>query len=198
MDILYYSNYCKYSKKILQFFVNNNLTDQLNFICVDKRKQDPKTGQIYIILENGTQILLPPNVHSVPALLLVKQNYSVVLGDDILARFQEKIKTQNHDATLGNGEPMGVAINSVISSGSVVSEQYTSYSATAEDLSTKGKSGNRPLYNYVSANSDGYSINTPPDTYRPDKVSESVTIDTLQQMRNEEVGVTTQKPAFIP
>ena len=198
MDILYYSNSCKHSKKILQFFVNNNLTDQLNFICIDKRKQDPKTGQIYIILENGTQILLPPNVHSVPALLLVKQNYNVVLGDDILARFQEKIKTQNQNATLGNGEPMGVAINSVISSGSVVSEQYTAYGASPEDLSTKGKSGNRPLYNYVSANSEGSSINTPPDTYRPDKVSESVTIDTLQQMRNEEVGSTIQKPAFIP
>ena len=197
MDILYYSNYCKHSKKILQFFVNNNLTDQLNFICVDKRKQDPKTGQIYIILENGTQILLPPNVHSVPALLLVKQNYNVVLGDDILARFQEKIKTQNNDATLGNGEPMGVALDSV-RIGNIISEQYTAYGASPEDLSTKGKSGNRPLYNYVSANSDGYSINTPPDTYRPDKISEGTTIDSLQQLRNEEIGATTQKPAFIP
>jgi len=178
--------------------VNNNLTEQLNFICLDKRKQDPKTGQIYIILENGTQILLPPNVHSVPALLLVKQNFNVVLGDDILARFQEKIKTQNNDATLGNGEPMGVAINSVISTGSVVSEQYTAYGATPEDLSTKGKSGNRPLYNYMSANSEGYSINTPPDTYRPDKVSEGTTIDALQQMRNDEIGATINKPAFIP
>lgn len=198
MDILYYSNSCKHSKKILQFFVNNNLTDQLNFICVDKRKQDPKTGQIYIILENGTQILLPPNVHSVPALLLVKQNYNVVLGDEILSRFQEKIKIQNNEATLGNGEPMGVAINSVISSGSVVSEQYTAYGATPEDLSTKGRSGNRPLYNYMSANSEGYSINTPPDTYRPDKVSEGTTIDVLQKLRNEEIGATIQKPAFIP
>jgi len=197
MDILYYSNSCKHSKKILQFFVNNNLTNQLNFICLDKRKQDPKTGQIYIILENGTQILLPPNVHSVPALLLVKQNYNVVLGDDILARFQEKIKTQNQDATLGNGEPIGVALDSV-RIGTIISEQYTAYGASPEDLSTKGKTGNRPLYNYVSANSEGNSINTPPDTYRPDKVSEGTTIDALQQMRNEEIGATIQKPAFIP
>lgn len=196
MDILYYSNHCKHSKKILQFFVNNNLTDQLNFICIDKRKQDPQTGQIYIILENGTQILLPPNVHSVPALLLVKQNYNAILGDDILAKFQEKIKTQNNIATLGNGEPVGVALDSV-RIGTVISEQFTPYGATPEELSTKSKS-NRPLYNYVSANSDGSMINTPPDTYRPDKVSESVTIDTLQQIRNEEVGVSSQKPAFMP
>jgi len=196
MDILYYSNYCKHSKKILQFFVNNNLTDQLNFICVDKRKQDPNTGQIYIILENGTNILLPPNVHSVPSLLLVKQNYSVILGDDIMSKFQEQIKTMNNDATLGNGEPVGVALESV-RIGTIVSEQYTPYGATPEELSTKSKS-NRPIYNYVSANTEVSTINTPPDTYRPDKVSESITIDTLQQIRNEEVGVQSQKPAFIP
>lgn len=196
MDILYYSNYCKHSKKILQFFVNHNLTDQLNFICVDKRKQDPNTGQINIILENGTQILLPPNVHSVPSLLLVKQNYNVILGDEIMSKFQEQIKTMNHDATLGNGEPIGVALDDV-RSGSIVSEQYTPYGATPEELSTKSKS-NRPIYNYVSANTEVSTINTPPDTYRPDKVSESVTIDTLQQIRNEEVGIQSQKPAFIP
>jgi len=196
MDILYYSNYCKHSKKILQFFVNNNLTDQLNFICVDKRKQDPNSGQIYVILENGTNILLPPNVHSVPSLLLVKQNYSVILGDDIMAKFQEQIKTMNNDATLGNGEPLGVALDSV-RIGTVVSEQYTPYGATPEELSTKSKS-NRPIYNYVSANMEVSTINTPPDTYRPDKVSEGTTIDALQQLRNEEIGATIQKPAFIP
>ena len=196
MDILYYSNYCKHSKKILQFFVNNNLTDQLNFICVDKRKQDPNTGQIYVILENGTNILLPPNVHSVPSLLLVKQNYSVILGDDIMSKFQEQIKTMNDDATLGNGEPVGVALDSV-RIGTIVSEQYTPYGATPEELSTKSKS-NRPIYNYVSANRDTSTINTPPDTYRPDKVSEGTTVDALQQLRNEEIGATIQKPAFIP
>ena len=198
MDILYYSNYCKHSKKILQFCVNHNLMEQLSFICVDNRKQDPTSGQIYIILENGTQILLPPNVHSVPSMLLVKQNYNIVMGDDIMSKFQDQIKTSKLDATLGNGEPIGVALNSVINNGSVVSEQYTSYGATPEELSSKGKSPNRPLYNYVSANSEGLAIPTPPDTYKPDKVSESITVDTLQQIRNEDVGLNVQKPSFIP
>jgi hypothetical protein len=31
-------------------------------------------------------------------------------------------------------------------------------------------------------------IQTPPDTYRPDKLSNNVTIDTLQQQRNEEIS----------
>lgn len=195
MDILYYSNYCKHSQKILQFFVKNNLTEQLSFICIDNRKQDPNTGQINIYLENGTQILLPPNVHSVPSLLLVKESYSVVMGDAIMAKYQGTLQNKTNQATEGNGEPVGVSLNSV-SIGTVVSEQYTSYSASPQDLSTKGNSTNRPLYNYVSANENGLSIPTPPDTYRPDKVSQNVTIDTLQQKRNEDIG--TKQPAFMP
>jgi len=31
-------------------------------------------------------------------------------------------------------------------------------------------------------------INTPPDNYRPDKISNDVTLDTLQQKRMDEIG----------
>ena len=197
MDILYYSNYCKNSQKILQFFVKNNLTEQVSFICIDKRKQDPNTGQINVFLENGTQILLPPNVHSVPSLLLVKQSYSVIMGDAIMSKYQTTVQKNTNNATDGNGEPIGVSLDSV-SIGTIVSEQYTAYSASPEDLSTKGNSNNRPIYNYVSANENGMSIATPPDTYRPDKVSQNVTIDTLQQKRNEDIGGVVKAPPFMP
>jgi hypothetical protein len=196
MDILYYSNYCKHSQKILQFFVKNNLTEQISFICIDNRKQDSTTGQINIYLENGTTILLPPNVHSVPSLLLVKESYSVIMGDAIMSKYQNTLQTKMNNATEGNGEPVGVSLNT-ISIGTIVSEQYTAYSATPQDLSTKGNSANRPLYNYVSANENGLSIPTPPDTYRPDKVSQNVTIDTLQQKRNDDIPVN-KMPAFMP
>ena len=44
---------------------------------------------------------------------------------------------------------------------------------------------------------DTLVINTPPDTYRPDKLSNNVTIDNLQKQRNEEMNVIgQQKPAF--
>jgi len=197
MDILYYSNYCKHSQKILNFFVKNNLTDKASFICIDKRKQDPNTGQIYVILENGTQLLLPPNVHSVPSLLLVKQNYNVILGDSIITKYQTTVETNKNTATQGQGEPMGVSLASVIT-GSVVSEQYTSYSATPQELSSKGQGGSRQLFNYVKANEDPPSIATPPDTYRPDKVSQNVTVDSLQQIRNDEVPNVIGLPSFMP
>lgn len=197
MDILYYSKYCKHSQKILNFFVKNNLTEKVSFICIDKRKQDPNTGQIYIILENGTQILLPPNVHSVPSLLLVKQNYNVILGDNIMDKYQTILEKNKNTATQGQGEPMGVSLSSV-ATGLVVSEQFTSYNASPQELSTKGQGGSRQLFNYVKANEDPPSIATPPDTYRPDKVSQNVTVDSLQQIRNDDIPKTGGLPSFIP
>jgi hypothetical protein len=177
--------------------VKNNLTDKVSFICIDKRKQDPNTGQINIILENGTQILLPPNVHSVPSLLLVKQNYNVILGDNILAKYQTTVESKQQIATLGQGEPMGVSLSSV-ATGLVVSEQYTSYNATPQELSTKGQGGTRQLFNYVKANEEPPTISTPPDTYRPDKVAQNVTVDSLQQIRNDEIPKTGALPSFMP
>jgi hypothetical protein len=197
MDILYYSNYCKHSQKILNFFVKNNLTDKANFICIDKRKQDPNTGQIYVVLENGQQILLPPNVHSVPSLLLVKQNYNVILGDNIIAKYQPAVEDKQNIATQGYGEPMGVSLASVVT-GSVVSEQYTSYNATPQELSTKGLGGSRQLFNYAKANEDPPAIATPPDTYRPDKIAQNVTVDSLQQIRNDDIPKTAGLPSFMP
>jgi hypothetical protein len=201
MDILYYSNYCKHSQKILQYITKGNLANQMNFICVDKRTRDPRTNQLLIVLENGKTIMMPPNVQSVPALLQVKKNYQVILGEDIIGHLQPRVVQQKERATSYNGEPVGFPLPGANLSGGVniLSEPYTMYNLSTEELSAKGRGGNRPMYNYVSANHDQLSIVTPPDTYEPDKVAEGVTIDGLQQQRNSEVP---QPPmmnsAFLP
>ena len=164
MDILYYSNYCKHCQKILQTLVKGNMKDKINFICIDKRTVDPKTGQIYVLLETGSKVILPPNIHSVPSLLLINKQYKVIMGDEIIQYFHP---------------------------------QFTSYNATPEELSAKGMGGRREMYNYVSASDDINLIPTPPDTYRPDKLSNSVTIDTLQQQRMDEVSSIASKQSFI-
>ena len=88
MDTLYYSNYCKHSQRILQFLVKGNLANKMNFLCIDKREQDLNTNQTYIILEDGKRVTMPPNIKSVPSLLLVQQGYRVILGDDIIQHYQ--------------------------------------------------------------------------------------------------------------
>ena len=196
MDILYYSNYCKHSQKVVQFLAKNNLTTKLNFICIDKRKRDPNTNQTYIELENGKTVSLPPNIHNVPSLLLVKQNYRVVLGDEIIAMFQPKVQEENNHATQREGEPSGYYLPSSNSGMNIVSEQFTYYNMTPEELSAKGKGGNRQMYNYVLANVAPPVINTPPDNYRPDKLSNGISLDTLQQKRNEEISQSTVPSTF--
>lgn len=187
MDILYYSNYCKHSQTIIRNLGKTSVRDKACFICIDKRTRDPKNNQVYVVLENGSKVIMPPNIHSVPVLLLVKQNYRVIYGDEIMKYFQPYIMSQNDIATNSNGEPMAFHLGVSSGGSNIISENYTLYDMSPEELSAKGKGGMRQLYNYVSANDDLNIIQTPPDTYRPDKLSNNVTIDTLQQQRNEEI-----------
>lgn len=189
MDILYYSNYCKHSQSVLQHLVKGNMTDKLNFICIDKRTKDPQNNQTYIILENGKKVSMPPNVHSVPALLQVKKNYNVILGEDIIKYLSPQIQEQKQNAVSLNGEPAGFQLLPSNMGMNIVSEQYTFYNMSSDELSAKGKGGNRQMYNYMPATHESpNSIPTPPDTYRPDKVASNITIDVLEQKRSKDVN----------
>lgn len=183
MDILYYSNYCKHSKEVLDFMVKHDLVKRLNCINVDRRKLNTQTGQMNVFLENGTSILLPPNVHSVPCMLLLKENYRSIMGKQIIEHFRGQVSERQDMATQGYGEPLGFTLGAK----DIRSEAFTMYSATAEDLSAKGSGGNRPLYNYVSADGVISTIDTPPETYKPDKVGGDVTLDNLQHERSQEM-----------
>ena len=196
MNILYYSNYCKHSKSILDYLVKNDLIETLNCICIDQRKVDQKQGQILIVLENGNTVLFPPNVNSVPSLLLVKENYRCVVGNEIKNIFKAKVAENNDLAYQGNGEPLSFSLGAK----DIQSEQYTFYSSTTEDLSAKGSGGMRPLYHYVPADGN-MSIPTPPDTYKSNKVGSDVTVDTLQQKRSEDMNknmVGINQTPFLP
>lgn len=193
-DILYYSNNCKYCEKILNYLVKNDIIKHLNCICVDKRQINQLNGNVNIILENGNSVMLPPNVHSVPSLLILKENYRVVMGEDILKIFNLQVQENNDIATQGNGEPISYTLGSK----DVSSEVFSSFNASPEDLSAKGQGGNRPLYNYVSASGSNPTIQTPPDTYKPDKLSSDVTVESLNQSRNEQMKDLSTPNLFIP
>ena len=195
MDNLYYSNYCKHSKKVLDFLSKSGLTDTLNFICVDKRKIDPRTNQTNIVLEDGKHVLLPPNLQSVPALLLVSKNYSLVLGSDIIQHYEPEVKKKLKSANFGSGEPSSYSMQQSSGGSNIVSEQFTYYDMSPDELSAKGAGGQRQMYNYVPVGGDDGGIATPPDTYKPDKIGE-VTIDTIQPQRNTEIPQKNNQPQY--
>ena len=145
---------------------------------------------MYIVLENGKRVSMPPNVHSVPALLQVKKNYNVILGEDIIKYLQPQVQTQTNQVNnMNGGEPAGFQLLNSNNGMNIVSEQYTFYNMTSDELSAKGKGGMRQMYNYMPATHDSANaIPTPPDTYRPDKVASNITIDVLEQKRQKDVN----------
>jgi len=106
-NILYYSNKCPFSQKVLEFIAKNGLTRELECICIDKRGL--KGSSWVVQLENASLHTLPPNIDRVPALLLVKEKFQVKFGDDIIQYYKPRVAEQTETATLGNGEPLPAA-----------------------------------------------------------------------------------------
>jgi hypothetical protein len=192
MDILYYSTNCTHCQKLLQYLAKNGLSTKMNFLTVDRRTVDQASGQTYLLLDRGTKVLLPPNVDSVPSLVLVSQNYRVVTGNDIYGYLTPKLQNMNDAATKNNGEPMGYQMGL----GDVVSEKFTDYGMSPEELSTKGRGGSRQMHNYVSPKNDMFSIPTPSDDYKADKIGE-IDMESLQQKRNAEIANATKNMPII-
>ena len=59
-----YSNYCKHSKKVLDFLSKSGLTEKLNCICIDKRKRNPSTNQTFVVLDDGKQVLFTTPIYN--------------------------------------------------------------------------------------------------------------------------------------
>lgn len=182
MDILYYSNYCKHSKLLISYLAKNNVLNKLNCLCVDNRVRNKMTNQTLIVLENGKQIPLPPNVYSVPSLLLVNEKYRVLIGNEIVAYFKPKVETANNVATGFNGEPVGMALSDT---GNIVSEKFTFYNMSNEELSASGSGGMRQMHNYTPATLETYSITTPDDTYKSQKLKDDELTNALEQMSQQ-------------
>lgn len=207
MDIFYYSNYCQHSQKVIEFIVKHQLNNKLSCICVDKRKRDVNNNQMHVILENGKQVMLPPNLQSIPAILCVKKNYTLVLGTDPIKEYlkqtfqlgQEanRLFDNPHQSQINQRpqmqEPAGFELNGISANSNIFSEPFTNYNLSPDDLAAQSRSNNRPLYNYTAVDKQ-FTIETPEDTYRPDKVASNVTIDVLQQQRNKEVPVVQVAP----
>ena len=97
-NILYYSNYCDNSKKLLQILSQSSIQNDNHFICIDKRVKMPD-GSTHVLLKDGSQVLLPPNVTKVPALMLVNNGFHVLFGDQIYQHLQPKEKAVQNTAT---------------------------------------------------------------------------------------------------
>jgi len=194
-SILYYSNFCEHSKKLLQTISKADISKDIHFICIDKRTKDAN-NKIYIILENGQKIIMPENVSRVPALLLLNQGYNVLYGESILQHLKPRQEKMVKQATQNNLEPMAFGFSGG-GFGSITSDQYSFLDMDSDSLSAKGNGGVRQMHNYVDLNYSD-NINTPEDEqdYKTaGKISGDLTVEQLLQQREQDLQkLTANKP----
>lgn len=190
-SILYYSNFCEHSKKVIKYVSSSQeLKKDIHFICIDKRTKGTD-GKIYIVLENGQQIVMPEMVTKVPAVLLLKDNYQILYGDDIYNYYKPTQEVATRKATQNNMEPSAFSFDGGGFGGSmcgVSSDQYSFLDMDSEELNTKGNGGMRQMHNYVPLTHTD-TISTPSDDhdYTNDKMSDDQNMEKLQEQRNTEM-----------
>ena len=185
--ILYYSNFCEHSKKLLQVLSKTSISKDIHFICIDKRVKDNNNKQ-YIVLPNGQNIIMPENVTKVPALLLLNQNYKVLYGEAIYDYFKPQERVVVKQATQNNFEPMAFSFGG--GCGGIASDNYSFLDMDADSLGTKGNGGLRQMHSYVSLN-DNFQIPTPKDDfeYNSNKIKDGeMKIEDLQRQRDQELS----------
>ncbi len=102
-QILYYSSYCENSKKLLGILSKSQVKKDIHFISIDKRVKK-NNGATYIVLENSQEIILPPTITRVPALLLLNKGHHVLFGDEIYNHLKPLENDFNNMAiNVGNG-----------------------------------------------------------------------------------------------
>ena len=186
-SILYYSNFCEHSKKLLQTLSRTNVSNDIHFICIDKRTKD-ENGKMFIILESGQKIIMPENVNRVPALLLLTQGYNVLYGESILQHLKPRQEVAVRQATQNNLEPLAFSFGGGGGFGDVVSDHYSFLDQDPDSLMAGGNGGVRQMHNYVDLNYAD-AISTPSDEQgakNSNRISKDLTVEQLQQQRENE------------
>lgn len=163
--VLYYSKYCQHSNQILKQLSKTQLQQDIHFLSIDKRAK--RGNKIYVLLDNGKEILMPHTITKVPALLLLHHGNRVIFGDKILEYFRPKIKQANTKATKNNEEPLAFSFDM----SSTMSDTYSYLDQDPNELLVKGKGGTRQMHNYQDLGKDD-PIETPPEDYTKEKTGD--------------------------
>ena len=205
--LIYYSNYCESCKKLLAYLGKSEAKQHFHFVCIDKRVKS-KDGQLYVILENGQQILLPPSIERVPAMVILASN-QVLFGEQIYGHIQSSVATPPPSSTQYNNASSNTRAASLqtmepsafsFSGGCGVASDHFSF--LDMDLTAKGNGGMRMMHNYVSCNDEIYSssnqlsIQTPPNNYSREKIGNIKMEDLMQKRQLEISSVAPKYPTY--
>ena len=179
-EILYYSKDCQNCEKLIHKISRSKIKEKMHFICIDNRKI--KQNRIFIVLENNQEIMLPPSIDRVPALLLINNNQTI-FGNEIYNYLKPEENMINNNSTNFQGEPDCFSFGGLGGAMSINSDNYSFLDQSTDSLLAKGDGGLRQLYNYSTINNNEV-INTPPDDYSPDTIG-NINLEKIEQERNK-------------
>ena len=179
---LFYSKYCEHSKMILEELNKNGFHDKFNYVCIDKRVVIKNI--IYIFDNNGVKKQLPPMINRVPVLLL-KPNYEILSGNQILDYIKPQSKTLEEEEANIYNEPNSFNLGANNSLTGVSSDRFSFIDSSSDELSATGNAGVRQMYHYSSINSDDTTIQTPLESDKKPKIN--MNLEQLQEKRKNEL-----------
>ena len=185
-SILYYSNYCNSCKSLLQSVSKSTNKNDTYFICIDKRIT--KNNKNYVVLENGQELILPPGITKVPALMLLKDNQRVVFGSSIKEHLQPEVFVSPKEILSDPSvEPECFSLGGSMSN--VNSDNYSFLDMGSSDLEAKGDGGVRQMHNYVSLDNHSNNIQTPSEEYQQSTIGNdgNDNIEHLMKQREAEL-----------
>ena len=186
-SIVYYSNFCEPSKKLLQLIARTKQRQDMHFLCVDTRF---KSARGETMLQVGAQqVALPGSITRVPALFFTDTGRTL-FGDDIYAYLQPKEEAITRVETAGNMEPE--CFSSQMLS---MSDAFSYWDQGAEDLTATGGGGLRQMHNFVTVDQN-LSIPTPDDKWESDKIGKNGS-KTLEEYKAEREQAVAMPPARI-
>ena len=129
---------------------------------------------------------MPPQIQKVPAMLLLREGNKVIFRNEILDLIKPKESYNQAKATEFNGEPSAFSIgNDNIGGFGVASDSFSYWDQGSDELLAQGNGGLRQMYNYASVDNKS-NIETPPDTWSPDKVDENA-YKNMEEERNKDI-----------
>lgn len=176
-QIIYYSKYCEHSNKLLKILSKTQeIKEKIHFLPIDKRiiKKDTR---MYVVLDNGQEILMPDVIKQVPALLLLHYGNRTLFGEEILKFYRPQIDKERKVATNYNGEPQSFSIKET---GVLMSDSYSYLDQSSDEMGVKGNGGLRQMHSFTKIN-EHVTIDTPPEDYVKERMAE----DALKNYQEE-------------
>ncbi len=177
-NILYYSNYCDKCQSLIKKISSSNIKKDIHFLCIDKRTVK-ENGQLYIILENSQEVLLPSTITKVPAMILLNGGHKILYGKDILTHLKPEQDYVINKSNPNLNDPECFKLGNNLSG--ITSDNFSFLDQTSNSMLAKGDGGLRQLHGYATLDYND-KINTPADDYEPDTIGE-LSLDKIQRDR---------------